>query len=195
MAAADNGGTIALRLREISQLFNTLDPYPFRDRDLARDAEEYVTGWAEELPRNAAIRIAVYLPAAECARYAAADVGAVIANCFNDRARAQSMALRDLFRDGRLALLIGVTLLSACLLLAVQVGQHLGEGTPSRIVQESLVILGWVVIWRPAEIFLYEWLPIVRRRALYRRLSAATVILEPSSPADEAARPPRSPPG
>lgn len=184
MATDDANGTIALRLREMSQLFNTLDPYPFRDRDLARDAEEHITDWAEELPKHTPIRIAVHLPPAECARYAAADVGAVIANCFDDRVRAQSKALRDLFRDGRLALLIGITILSACLLLAVQFSLRLGEGTLSRILQESMVILGWVVIWKPAEIFLYDWLPIVRRRALYRRIAAATVTLEPSLPVD-----------
>lgn len=191
MATQDAEGVIALRLREVSQLFNTLDPFPFRDRDLARDAEEYIIGWAEELPKSAAIRVQVHLPAAEAARYGAADLGAVIANCFNDRARAQSKALRDLFRDGRVALLIGITVLSACLLLAVQFALRFGEGTLSRIVQESLVILGWVVIWRPAEIFLYEWLPIVRRRALYQRIAAATVTLEPVPPADDPADPGR----
>jgi len=42
-----------------------------------------------------------------------------------------------------------------------------------------LLIFGWVANWRPIEIFLYEWWPIVRRRNLYRRLAAAEVDLTP----------------
>ena len=43
----------------------------------------------------------------------------------------------------------------------------------------NTVIFGWVANWRPIEIFLYEWWPIVRRRNLYRRLAAAEVNLTP----------------
>jgi hypothetical protein len=42
-----------------------------------------------------------------------------------------------------------------------------------------LIIFGWVANWRPTEIFLYEWWPIVRRRNLYRRLSQARIELRP----------------
>lgn len=43
---------IEIRVNGIAQLFHTLDPYPFRDKDLDREAEEYIVGWARELPRN-----------------------------------------------------------------------------------------------------------------------------------------------
>ena len=49
----------------------------------------------------------------------------------------------------------------------------------SYLVQQSLTIFGWVANWRPIEIFLYDWLPIVRRRKLFRRLSQAQVELRP----------------
>jgi len=48
-----------------------------------------------------------------------------------------------------------------------------------RVIEESLLIFGWVANWRPIEIFLYEWWPIVRRRNLYQRLAAAQVDLKP----------------
>ena len=37
---------------EVAQLFNTLDPFPFKERDLDSDVEEYIVGWARELPRE-----------------------------------------------------------------------------------------------------------------------------------------------
>jgi hypothetical protein len=42
-----------------------------------------------------------------------------------------------------------------------------------------LVILGWVANWRPIQIFLYDWQPLVRRRRLLKRLAKATVRLAP----------------
>lgn len=66
-----------------------------------------------------------------------------------------------------------------CLLSAHLAGGYLAESPFRRLVEESFLILGWVANWRPLEIFLYDWLPLARRRDLYRRLAAATVELKP----------------
>jgi hypothetical protein len=47
---------IELRVDEIAQLFHTLDPFPFRERDLDREAEEFIVGWARELPTDQPIK-------------------------------------------------------------------------------------------------------------------------------------------
>jgi hypothetical protein len=88
--------------------------------------------------------------------------------------KAETTAIRTLFRDGRRAFLIGMSLLAACLFFAWRLSQGY-QGPFARLMQESLVIIGWVVIWRPIEIFLYDWIPLVRRRKLYRRLAASKV--------------------
>ena len=41
---------IELSVQEVAQLFESLDPYPFREKDLDKDAEEFIVGWARELP-------------------------------------------------------------------------------------------------------------------------------------------------
>jgi hypothetical protein len=40
---------IELRVQEIAQLFHTLDPFPFRERDLDAEVEDYIVEWAREL--------------------------------------------------------------------------------------------------------------------------------------------------
>jgi hypothetical protein len=42
---------IELKLQRFEQLFHTLDPQPFRERDPDRDAEEFIVGWAREIPK------------------------------------------------------------------------------------------------------------------------------------------------
>src|SRR5215471_17806985 len=56
-----NAGVIELHIRELSQLFNSMDPSPFLDKDLDVDAEEFITGWARELPRDRPLALLVHL--------------------------------------------------------------------------------------------------------------------------------------
>ena len=49
MTEAASGYLIELRVNKVAQLFHTLDPFPFRERDLDKEAEEFIVGWAREL--------------------------------------------------------------------------------------------------------------------------------------------------
>jgi hypothetical protein len=178
----DIGGSevIELRLRSVAQLFHTLDPSPFREGDLCTEAEDYILGWAQELPPKRAIRIVVHLTPSELARPEATALPESIRRFFAGRARREAHDIRELFRSGRSALVIGLAILACCLFLALKLSEGPSEGGFRRVLEESLVIVGWVAIWRPSEIFLYDWLPMARRRALLRRLAGATVELRAS---------------
>ena len=54
-------GLIELRLNNVGQLFNTMDPSPFHERDLDHDAEEFILSWAREHQRGSDLRIKVVL--------------------------------------------------------------------------------------------------------------------------------------
>jgi hypothetical protein len=176
MTSQAKPAVIELRLREGAQLFNTLDPFPFPERDLSAEAERFIVEWARELPKDSPIEILIHLQsgAAEAAR--TGDLADAITGWFEARAQAETRALRELFRDGRVGFLIGIGVLALCLLLSWFLSQRFEEPF-ARVVSESFVIIGWVVIWRPAEIFLYDWLPLVRRRKLFDRLANAAVTV------------------
>jgi hypothetical protein len=38
-----------VRIHEVGQLFNSIDPSPFTERDLDDDAEAYIVGWVREV--------------------------------------------------------------------------------------------------------------------------------------------------
>ena len=175
-------GVIELRVDQISQLFDTLDPFPFRDRDLDEHAEEYIVGWARELPRHQAIKIVVHAPDCELKSEHANQLGAALSTYFGYRAEVIARDLKELFRIGRISLLIGLIVLATCVLTARSLTMVLGSGNVSRFVDEGLIILGWVANWKPPEIFLYDWWPLARRRDLYRRLSDATIELRAAEP-------------
>jgi len=53
----------------------------------------------------------------------------------------------------------------------------LGQSTASAIVRESLTIGGWAAMWRPLEIYLYDWWPLRDERRVLERLSRMKVRL------------------
>ena len=177
LAKSDN--VIEIRVNQIAQLFHTLDPFPFREKDLDREAEEYIVGWARELPRNRPFRIIVHFPDDEAQMGVAQDLPEAISRYFAGRAAVIQRDLNELFRVGRISLTIGVAILITCLFSAHFAAGYLVEAPFRRTAEESFLILGWVANWRPLEIFLYDWWPVARRRDLYRRLSIATIERRP----------------
>ena len=61
----------------------------------------------------------------------------------------------------------------------------LRESRFGSIIRESFLIGGWVAMWRPLEIFLYEWWPIRAEAQLFDRLSAMTVRVAPHDPSND----------
>lgn len=169
---------IEIRLEAVDQLFSSLDPFPFRNRDLDKDAEEFIVDWARELKEKGPPAIVIHLPQAACGGADAVDIQDAIRRYFRYRADIMSSDLKQLFRVGRRSLLIGLATLGVCLALGRLTELWSTPTTATRFLQEGLVILGWVANWKPLEIFLYDWWPLAERRALYRRLSAAAVKLQ-----------------
>jgi len=167
---------IMLRLRELAQLFNSMDPSPFVERDLDADAEEFITSWARELPAGRELELVIQLT-----RPATPDqiagVEDAVRRYFASRATIKRLELGQLMRRGRLSLIVGLIFLAACLSVA-QLTTQAGAGEAIRILQEGLTICGWVAMWRPLEIYLYDWWPLFEERRRLDRLSRITVRIE-----------------
>lgn len=169
-------GVIEIRVREISQLFNSFDPSPFFEKDLDQEVEDYIVSWAREEPVHKPLVIRVHLTQAEASRPEAHDLGLPLSNYFAYRADMADRELKELFRYGHAALWIGLVVLFACLVGSQLILAWFGSADPlAQLGRESLIILGWVANWEPLQIALYGWWPIVRRRNLYRRLANAEV--------------------
>jgi hypothetical protein len=166
---------IEIHVGELKQLFNAIDPSPFRDRDLDPKAEEFIVGWAKELPRDATLALVVNLDREAGLPDEAAVLRDAIHEFFSQRARAYRRRLRELFRVGRTSLVIGLVALAS----AVALGDFLAtllKGTGiGEIIRETLTIGGWVSMWRPLEVFLYDWWPIRNEARLSDRLAAMPV--------------------
>ncbi|MFI5000365.1 MAG: hypothetical protein ACHQK9_10860 [Reyranellales bacterium] len=175
-ANKDEAVAVELRLDRLSRLYNTLDPAPFREKELDAAADDYIVGSAEDLGGKP-MRLVILLSEPELAQTRVADITASIHNHFAWREQAERKRLHSELRRGRRSLLIGLAFLITCLAAREFLPVH--ETAPGRILRESLLIVGWVAMWGPIEIFLYGWWPIVGRRRLFDRLARVDIEVRP----------------
>lgn len=167
---------IEIFVDRIEQLFNSMDPSPFQEKDLDDDAEEFIFSWAQEYARRDPLVLRVHVREHPVDADAPQEVQKAIHNYFSYRAKLSRLELKRLLKRGRTSLLIGLVFLTGCLLLSELLVRK-NYGTLLQLVRESLTIAGWVAMWRPMQIFLYDWWPLLRVRRVYEKLSRMPVEL------------------
>jgi hypothetical protein len=172
-----SGETIRLTVEELNELFAWMDPTPLPHRDLDEDVARWIVGWADDLrdEKPPAIEIQIKGPVDS----AEADVlEETFHRYFRREAEFRSRELGKLLRDGRTSLIIGLAALAGFQLLSTFLGK-VGQSPFSQFLQEGAAIAGWVAMWRPMEMLLYDWWPIRRLRNTYRRLANSPVRMVP----------------
>ncbi|MBP6534548.1 MAG: hypothetical protein KAZ45_01555 [Arenimonas sp.] len=173
----------AMELLELSianpmQLFNSMDPAPFRERDLDVEVVAYIIEWAHDTARDAPLGLQVTLTRGSEIENVAAVLADAVHESFRQRASANRRKLRRMFRDGRYSLLIGLCFLTMAIFISDYIGSLISNESSAWLIQESVVIGGWVALWHPLNIFLYDWWPIRAEIRMYERLVAMEVRLQ-----------------
>lgn len=165
---------IDIRLRSARQLFDGRDPAPFRERDLEDRAVEYLVGAVEELPRDAPVKLVFWISDEPAASLPDATIVEAVRAHFEYEVVRLDRRIRHHMRQGQRFLLFGLAVLVIFLTLA-QLTSGMNPSHLRQIVREGLVITGWVALWRPIEVLLYDWWPIVEERRTHRRLREAPI--------------------
>ena len=136
--------------------------------------EVHVAELKQLLPREATLARVVDLDREAGLPGEAAVLRDAIHEFFSQRAQTYRWRLRELLRLGRTSLVIGLVALASAIALGdflagLMKGSRIGE-----IVRESFTI-GWVSMWRPLEVFLYDWWPIRKEARLSDWLAAMPV--------------------
>ena len=139
---------IEVRVGAVINLFNAMDPSPFREKDLDPNAEEFIVSWARTAPREASLALLVHVDRPGDLAQDAGVLGAAVHEFFRYRAESSRRRLNQLLRTRRISFVIGGLFLAATILIGdlaagALSGQRLGE-----ILRESFLIGGWVAMWR-----------------------------------------------
>jgi len=176
--------TVSIHVRSLAQLFNSLDPSPFWDRDLDPAAAEFIEDEFRE--KLSAHTWHLHVHALENPELAA-DLQPAIEHYYERLAASARRKLRDNLRAAELALLAGLSIFLLCM-MARPLLANLFESVP-RILDEGLIVIAWVALWRPTEALAYEWVPLYRKRRLYQRLAAIRATVRCGAPAAQVAEP------
>lgn len=165
---------IEIRLDRLEQLFDSLDPAPFRAKALDRFAEAYLLECAEEFPADEPLGLRVHVQDVAVLTRQAEVADAVHAHFewLWQQAERRRIARQ---RTHRFAMGLGL----ATLLLALGLRRLIApvDGDWSDVLREGLLILGWVALWRPAESILFDAWEHRRQRGVLKRLAHANVRL------------------
>jgi hypothetical protein len=164
-----------LNLAELGQLFNSMDAAPFRERALDPVAEQFIVEWAREARPDAALALTVHLSRVAPVDGELSVLRVAVRDYFAHAGAAARRRLKQLFRTGRWNLAVGIAFVALAIFVGDLVGGLVGRYQYGRLIEDSMAIGAWVALWRPIEIFLYDWWPIRAEARLYDRLSAMQV--------------------
>lgn len=186
-----SAATVSIHVRDLAQLFNSLDPSPFWDRDLDREAAEFIEEEFSEKRSSRTWHLHVHTGGGEAL---APDLQAAIEHYYERLASSARRRLRDQTRFGQLALLGGIVIFLASMTARTILAGALPAGAP-RMLDEGLIVLAWLALWRPTESLVYGWVPLYRMRRLYERLAAIRVSVRIEANQPQGSRPAVTHPG
>jgi hypothetical protein len=162
---------IPIRIDSAAQLFDALDPAPFREKSLSAGAEAYLVDCAGSLITAARIDIVLTGP-----QHLQHEVPAISEAIHGHFAYLLEQARRRWQWRARIAgraTALGVAILMA----AVGVREALGAAgwAVIDVASEGLLIFGWVALWRPIEHLVFDRVEYRARCRLLERLAAATL--------------------
>ena len=144
--------TIEIALRSLAQLFDALDPAPLGGRALDPAVERYIRARAGNGRSAEPSRLRVHLP--ESQRPNAPEAGDAIHEHFRRTHALGEWAFRRRLRLGAVFLVAALGILAASFWLRSLL--NVRSRAPIQGLAEGLLILGWVSMWRPVEILLFE---------------------------------------
>lgn len=164
-------GPVLVRVPTVEHLFNPMDPSPRAERSLHAEVADWIEEWAADIDGSEPLDVEIHVAdgrSAGCEE----DVASAIQTHFEYREWQLGRELHRLLREGRWSLAIGVVALGLFTAASRLVD---GDGALVQIAHDGLSVLGWVAMWKPLNIFLYEWWPIRRHRRACQRIAESTI--------------------
>lgn len=167
---------IEVRIKNPLQLFDARDPAPFRERDLDDDFVEYIMASAREFAVSSPLKIVIYVEENESKDLPRNSISEAIHSYLAYRIDLQRGDLKSFMKRAQVFLLIGLFVLVLCLGLAQSLNVPSPPGAIG-IMREGIIIFGWVSIWKPIELVLFDWYPLFEKLRFYKKILATEIEL------------------
>lgn len=166
---------IVLRLTDLRELFHAPEIDPFSGQGELESGIDRLVSQLRGRPRGA-VRARITLPAAQITP----DLGSRCREALQRYCRARISQLGEqnasLWREGWATLGRGILFLAACMIGSKIFGEP--KYLPAflgRFLDEGFIIAGWVALWYPLDVLLYQHWPVNRDRRIYKVIESMEV--------------------
>ncbi|MFZ8934363.1 MAG: hypothetical protein ACO20H_07470 [Bacteriovoracaceae bacterium] len=160
----ENGkAVIEIRVAKLRQLFDERDPNPFTEKDLDDDAVDYILSSVQEVGIKKVGKIRV-LTSDIINDESSSIIQEAFKDYFHYREVIARKKLRAVINIGFKSLLIGIIFLMGATYISSAFKWPASDNFIWHFLKEGLILLGWVSMWKPINIFLYEWWPLIDLR-------------------------------
>lgn len=172
---------ITVALESVEELFTAPVPDPFVGRfEHTTGADRILATARRSRPRQE--KQAVVLRTSRRTRYSEREVTAALAGYWRSRIADVEEARRKIWNRGFKELAVGALFLAACLALSASLSTVDWQAEwVGQFITEGLVIVGWIALWHPVDMLLFEPWPLNADLRAMRRLAKAPVRIEVGS--------------
>lgn len=159
---------ITIRIKSITELLFSEGAAFTGNKKIRPEAEEYILDEAGKikLSMNLALIIHVREP------FSSTDnATAAIRDHFKHKKDKSERSFKRVLQTGWKSLFIAITFLAFVVTITLGMSNFFKDSGFMITLREVLVIIGWVALWRPADILLYEWRPFKKESKLFHRLA------------------------
>ncbi len=168
------GETVRIVIKDIEQLFNSLDPSPFIEKDLDDDAAEYITSYFSEYSLKKKVKILIQIPKIQKDKFKEDEIKDAIRNYFSYQKTLEENNIEVKIKEGQQFMIIGLSFLTVCL-LAREYFLSLETNIVWNMLAEAFQIFGWVAMWKPISNLLYDWWPMKQKQNIYDKISKSEI--------------------
>lgn len=164
---------IELKVSSLEDMFDEHDPSPYMIRDLDSSITEYIMSCVLEINPEFVGKIRVYTE-----DFFDLDKQDVFAKSIKDyfelKAHMEKVQLQQVFKRGLFSLAIGLTFLISATMASFYI-QSKSPEFKLAFLKEGLHLLGWVSMWKPINLFLYDWFEPYQDLKSYKALSKVDI--------------------
>lgn len=170
---------IEMKLSSVTQFFNSFDPAPFREKELDNEAETYIVDTVKDFPARTEFKIVIYLPYAVVNTKEAREIPEAIRSHFVYKTLMQMRRFRERYVYGQFALIVGLAFLAASTLASLAIDKYSTSYPAAHLIANVLTVTGWVAMWEPVTVFLYQLWPLYKQKKIYEKISRMAVDVRP----------------
>lgn len=164
---------IEVRVKNAQQLFDARDPAPFRERDLDDDFVDYIVAAIRELS-GSKLRIVIYIEDSDLKELTLDSIKEAIEADIEYRIDLLNAELNTYFKRVPIVFITSLIALFVCLGISQSIDTTTTHNLNS-VVKEGLVIFGWVSVWKPIELLLFDWYPIFEKRRIFLKFKKSEI--------------------